>query len=269
MSWSRSPLAELSFGRVRRTPTPLARATVWLLTLAVLALEVAHPLAHGEQRDRVLVVMVATFTAVGLLHAALWRGPAWALGFAVLTAGVGFGVEAVGVATGVPFGDYAYGDRLGSTLLDVPVVIAAAWAMLAYPALVVARRLTPGRVAQVLVGAWALVSWSLFLDPLLTAAGHWRWSDSSPHLPGVPDVPLTSLLARFLVAIVLMTLLSALPQRRADDTAPITLWLWTWLSSMVAFAVSFDNGWVVLWGGLGMGVVGVPLLVSLLARPAP
>ena len=262
-------MAELSFGRVRRTPTPLARATVWLLTLVVIGLEIAYPLVHGDRRDRLTVAVVLAFAAVGLLHAAFWRGPGWALGFAVLAAGVGFGVEAVGVATGFPFGDYAYGDSLGSTLLDVPVVIPAAWVMMAYPALVVARRLASGRPGQVLVGAWALASWDLFLDPQMTDAGHWRWAHHSPHLPGIPDVPVTNFVGWLLVSIVLMLLLSALPRRRADDSAPITLWVWTWLSSTLAFAVFFDNGWVAVWGGVAMALVGVPLLVSLTARPAP
>lgn len=242
---------------------------MWLLTLAVIGLEIAYPLVEGPQRDQLTVVTVAAFAAVGLLHAAFWRGPLWALGFVVLAAGVGLGVEALGVRTGFPFGDYEYADRLGSTVLGVPVIVALAWVMMAYPALVVARRLAIGRPAQVLIGAWALASWDLFLDPQMTDAGQWRWSDTSPHLPGVPDVPLTNFLGWLLVAIVLMILLSALPIRRADDAAPITLWLWTWLSSTLAFVAFFDNGWVALWGGLGMAVVGIPLLASLMVRPAP
>lgn len=269
VSWSRSPLAELSFGRVRRAPTPLARATAWLLTLAVIGVEIAYPLVDGVARDQLTVVTVLTFAAAGVLHAAFWRGPLWALGFAILAGGIGFGAEAVGVATGTPFGDYEYADRLGTTLLDVPVVIAAAWAMMAYPALVVARRLATGRPGQVLVGAWALASWDLFLDPQMTDAGHWRWTHPSPHLPGVPHIPLTNFVGWLLVSVVLMLLLSALPHRRADDAAPITLWLWTWLSSTLAFLTFFDNSWVALWGGVGMGVVGLPLVVSLTARQAP
>lgn len=269
MSWSRSPLAELSFGRVRRTPTPLARATVWLLTLAVIGLEVSYPLVHGARRDQVTVAVVLTFAAASLLHAAFWRGPAWALGFAVLAAGVGLGVEAVGVATGFPFGDYAYGDGLGATVLDVPLVVPAAWVMMAYPALAVARRLAAGRPGQVLIGAWALASWDLFLDPQMTDAGQWRWQHPSPHLPGVPGVPVTNFAGWLLVSLVLMLLLSALPRRRADDTAPITLWVWTWLSSTLAFAVFFTHGWVAVWGGIAMAVVGIPLLLAVTARPAP
>ena len=47
-------------------------------------------------------------------------------------------------------------------------------------------------LARVAVAAAALASWDLFLDPQMVDAGHWRWSDPSPALPGVPTVPLTN-----------------------------------------------------------------------------
>jgi putative membrane protein len=242
---------------------------VWLLTLAVIGLEIAYPLVEGTGRDQLTVVIVATFAAAGLLHAAFWRGPLWALGFTVLAAGGGLAVEALGVRTGFPFGHYEYADTLGLRVLDVPVVIPLAWLMLAYPSLVVARRLASRRLTQTFVGGWALASWDLFLDPQMTDAGHWHWQDPSPHLPGVPAVPLTNYLGWLGVSLLLMLLLSALPQRRADETSPITLWVWTWLSSTLACAAFFDLRWAALWGGVGMAVVGIPLLVSLAARPAP
>ena len=43
-------------------------------------------------------------------------------------------------------------------------------------------RVRAGRVA---VGALALASWDLFLDPQMVDAGHWRWADPLPALPGV------------------------------------------------------------------------------------
>ena len=64
-----------------------------------------------------------------------------------------------------------------------------------------------GRRAFVVGGAAALASWDLFLDPQMVDAGHWRWSDPSPALPGVPTVPLTNYAGWALVALVLMALL--------------------------------------------------------------
>ncbi|MDX6272879.1 MAG: hypothetical protein QOJ92_89 [Frankiales bacterium] len=252
-----------------RGPTPLARATVWLFTLAVVGLEIAYPLVHGDRRDQLTVAIVVTFAAASALHAALWRGWAWALGYLLLAVGVGLAAETIGVHTGYPFGDYEYGDSLGSLVDGVPVVVPLAWAMMAYPSLLVARRLTRSRRAEVLVGAWALASWDLFLDPQMTEAGHWRWTHPSPHLPGVDAVPVTNYLGWLGVSLVLMTLLSVLPRHRAEDAAPLTLWVWTWLSSTLAFLAFFDEHAVALWGGVAMALVGIPLLVSVTSRRAP
>ena len=78
--------------------------------------------------------------------------------------------------TGVPFGAYRTATRSGRALFGVPVVIAFAWTMLAWPAALAARRLRRIlRRRASLVGAWALAAWDLFLDPQMVAAGHWRW----------------------------------------------------------------------------------------------
>ena len=266
---SRSALHGLRFGSRRRSPTPLARATVGVFALAVVGLQICYPLLHGDRRDTLTVLIVATFAGVCLLHAAFQRGPAWAAGFALVTLGFALAVEAVGVHTGKPFGDYEYGDRLGPLIFGVPVLVPFAWLMMAYLSVVVARRLSSRALPQVAIGAWSLTSWDLFLDPQMTDSHQWRWLHPSPHLPGVTHVPLTNTAGWLASGLVLMLLLQALPARRPDDAVPLGLWLWTWLSSALAFAVFFHEPWVALWGGVGMAVIGVPLIVTLAASPRP
>lgn len=251
-------------------PSPLARALVVAAGSAAVACEVAYPLVHGGARDRLTVVTVVVFAAASLLHAAFWRGALAALVVAVAAGGAGFGAEVLGLRTGFPFGEYAYAPTLGPEALGVPLVIPCAYVMLGYPTLVVARRLTASRWRQVVAGSWALAAWDLFLDPQMVAAGHWSWRHPDPHLPGVPGVPLTNAAGWLLVATVVMVLLLAVPERRgADDRVPITLWLWTWLSSVLALAVFLHLPWAAVWGGVGMGVVGVPLLARVAAVPPP
>jgi putative membrane protein len=188
---------------------------------------------------------------------------AWATGYAAVTLAVGWGAEAVGVATGWPFGDYAYSDDLGPQLLDVPLVIPLAWAMFAYPSLLVGRKLARGPLAW-LVGALALASWDLFLDPQMVAEGHWTFADPTPALPGIPGVPVQNYVGWIVVALVLVGALhAALPDRRAADAVPATLFLWTYASSVLANAVFFDRPRVAIVGGVVMGLVAVPYAVSL------
>ena len=239
-----------------------ARVPVVLAAAAVL-LQVAYPLVEGTARDRLTVVTVVVFAGASVAHAAVHRGARWAAAYAVTAAGTGLLAEAVGTATGVPFGDYAYADSLGPAVLGVPVTIPLAWAMFAYPCLLVGQRLASTPWGAVLVGAWALAAWDVFLDPQMVEAGHWRWSDVEVGMPFAPEVPVSNSLGWLLVGVVLMALLQRLPRRPADDRVPAALFLWTYASSVLAFAVFFDRPGVALSGGLAMGAVAVPYALRL------
>ncbi|MFL6127568.1 MAG: carotenoid biosynthesis protein [Mycobacteriales bacterium] len=249
------------------------RAVVALAAATVLA-QVAYPLVGGDTRDTLTIATVVLFAVTSLTHAALTRGPRAAAVLLAVGGGGGLVAEAVGVATGVPFGRYEYADSLGPVVLGVPLVIPLAWIMMAWPARVVALRLTGrrGRAARVAVGAVALASWDLFLDPQMVDAGHWRWADPVPALPGVPAVPLTDYAGWLLVAALLMLLLDTLlpGSGRADDTVPYALYLWTYASSVLAHAAFLGLPASAAWGGLGMGLVALPLALSLRRRaPVP
>ena len=61
--------------------------------------------------------------------------------------------------------------------------------------------------------------------------------------------------------------LQRLPRTRgADDRQPYALFLWTYVSSVLAFAVFFGRPLVALVGGVGMGLVAVPFARSLAAQ---
>ena len=130
--------------------------------------------------------------------------------------------EAVGTATGVPFGQYEYADSLGAKLIGVPVVVPLAWAMFAYPCLLVGQRLARSSAGATAVGAWALVAWDLFLDPQMVEAGHWRWTDVEVGMPHAADVPVSNTLGWLVVATVMVGVLQLLPRREADDRVPIS-----------------------------------------------
>jgi putative membrane protein len=148
------------------------------------------------------------------------------------------------------------------------VVIPLAWVMMTWPAHLVAARLARSRAGRVAVGAVALAAWDLFLDPQMVDAGHWRWADPLPALPGVPTVPLTNYAGWLLVAALLMLLLPV--PGPGDDRVPYALYLWTYASSVLAHLAFFGLPASALWGGLGMGLVAVPLALSLRRRvPAP
>lgn len=92
---------------------------------------------------------------------------------------VTFSAEAIGTATGFPFGPYTYTDRLWPHLLHVPLLIPLAWFMMLPPSWVIAARFGRSRWAFAAVGALAITAWDLFLDPQMVAWGYWVWEH--PH----------------------------------------------------------------------------------------
>ncbi|MGF1664379.1 MAG: carotenoid biosynthesis protein [Kineosporiaceae bacterium] len=240
-----------------------------LAALAVLA-QVVHPLVAGRALTWLTILSVLLFAAASTAHAARWTGARGASALLVVAGGVGLLAEMVGTATGFPFGRYVYTGTLGWELGTVPVIIGAAWAMMAWPALVAGRLLArrrPGwrrRAEVVVLGAAVLASWDLFLDPQMTAAGHWRFLDPAPGLPGVPGIPLTNYAGWVLVALVMIAVLEITvpePRRPVGQAVPALLLGWTWLGSVVANLVFFDRPAVALWGGVGMGLVVAPYLL--------
>jgi len=249
--------ADLARLRTLRPPAALA-------ALGVLA-QILYPLVHGSARSVDTVAIVALIGSACLAHA-------YRCGLLAPVAGVtvvgGFAVEVLGVHTGYPFGHYHYSSSLGPKLLGVPVVIALAWPMMAWPAALVSRRLVEGQTARIIVGAWALATWDLFLDPQMVAAGRWHWRDPTPHLPGIPHVPLTNyagwLVVAFAMSFALQWSLRSHPPN--DRGIPIPLYLWTWASSTLALGAFLDLAGAAAWGGVAMGTVALPLLVRLRSR---
>ena len=222
--------------------------------LAVLVLaEIGYPLVSGGTRAALVVCTVVLGFAVSLSHAWTTRGPRVAARLVAVTVGGGFAVEALGVATGFPFGSYHYTDALGPRLLGVPLVIPLAWTWMAWPACLAAQ-------GRVLVAGLGLAAWDLFLDPQMVAEGYWQWHNPSPALPGVPDVPLTNYLGWLVVAVAMMALL---PRTEGHDAPMHALYLWTYASSILAHAVFLGLPASAAWGALGMGLVALPLAVRL------
>ncbi|WP_082899879.1 carotenoid biosynthesis protein [Rhodococcus phenolicus] len=256
----------------RRTPvTDPGTIPAVALAVAAVAAQIAYPLAHGSARDVVTVLVVALLAAACLAHAVAHRGAAWAAGMFVISAGVGFASEVAGTATGYPYGCYAYAtDRLGPALFDVPLVVPLAWTAGLYPVWCVATRLTPRPTTRIAAATIGMVGWDLYLDPQMVADGQWTWCHGS-GLPGLTHIPLSNYAGWLVVAAVMATALTALDrvtrQPRGGDAVPLALFLWTWLGSALAHTVFLDAPelrWSAVYGFIVMGLLGIPLLLSLL-----
>jgi uncharacterized membrane protein len=246
-----------------RSVVAVRQAVPVTLGVAAVAVQIAYPVVEGTTRDGATILIVLLLSGAALSHAWALHGPRAALAVLGVFAGGGLLVEVIGVATGFPFGTYAYADRLGPAVGDVPLVIPLAWSMLGYPALVVAGLITGRRWLGTAVAAVALAAWDLYLDPQMVAEGYWTWEGTGPHLIGT--VPATNYLAWLGTAWLMMAALWPLARTwRRDRTAttlPVALYVWTWVGSLVAHVAFLDLPQSGLYGGVGMGLV-----VLLLAR---
>jgi uncharacterized membrane protein len=252
----------------RRVPVRHPSRAVAPLVLALLLVltAIAYPLTDGSGRDAVSWTIVLLGSALSVTHAAVAHGPRTALGLVLLVGVTAVAFEAVGLATGFPYGSYTYSDDLGPTLLGVPFLVPLAWLMMAWPSWVLAAWLTPrSRPARVLVAAYVFAGWDVVLDPQMVQAGYWRWAHPSPGLPGIDTVPLTNLAGWLLAGVVLMTLLDLLagPARSGtSDAAPLLVLTWMTLGGALAHA-----GWLGLPGSAAWAaVLALPVLAAVVVR---
>jgi putative membrane protein len=278
--------AQDAAGLPRRPARRAAPRAALLLAVTTVLVQIGHPLLSGTGLRLATVLAVLLFAAASLTDAAGRFSPAVALRVLAVAGGLGLLAEALGVATGVPFGRYRYAGTLGPSALGVPLLVPLAWTMMAYPCLLLGRRLARHhhrpvvrRAVAVAAGAGTLAGWDLYLDPQMVAAGHWTWAHPVPALPGVGPVPLTNTAGWLLVAAVMVLALDlAVPAVPAvpvpdgaggpDDAVPAVLLGWTWLGSGLANLAFFDRPAVALYGLVAMGVTTAPYLWSLLG-PLP
>ena len=105
---------------------------------------------------------------------------------------VGFGIEVVGVKTGLIFGQYRYGQTLGTKLFDVPLTIGCNWLLLNYSANVVADKIASSKFLKATFAALLMTSLDVLIEPVAMQLDFWDWAN---HI-----VPLQNYVAWFVVS---------------------------------------------------------------------
>lgn len=242
--------------------TPTARLSVAIpagLAAVTVLTQITWVLVDGAARDALTVIGVVCLFAASLSHALLTRGLAWTVRCFGTALAFGWAIEAVGTATGIPFGDYGYGARLGPTVAGVPLLIPLAWAMMAYPCHVVAARAARSAAGHVVLAATTLAAWDLFLDPQMVAEGHWTFAEPDPALPGVPGTPIGNYVGWLAAAMLLLALLALVAPEPLGDPSrpvavPVALLAWVYGSNVLANLAFWGRPAVALIGGIGMGI---------------
>lgn len=232
------------------------------LFASLVAAQVAYSrVPDRRRREPATRGIVVLFLATSAAEAVRSRGPVRAASLVGSAGAVGFAVELAGVATGRPFGHYTYSRGLGPRVRGVPLLAAAAWAMMARPAWVVGGLVARSRCRRVLVSAGALTAWDVFLDPRMVREGFWTW----PAGGRFEDVPASNFAGWLATSAGIFAVWSAAD--RYDDPVwdgdgALALYTWTWLGETFANAVMWRRPRVAVAGGVAMGAFAVPALVA-------
>jgi putative membrane protein len=244
---------------------PANRILIVSLAAAVLTVlgNILWALASGGLRDALTIIGVMAFAVASGIHAYVAFGRSFVIKFLTIALLATLVIEVLGVATGFPFGTYEYDqERLGISVLGVPLLIPFAWFMMLYPAWLVSRDLFKSRYLAIPTGALLMSTWDLYLDPQMVNEGYWVW-----FVDGIAtkDIPLTNFFGWFLSTAVIFTLLSFALNPNPSEVSkatPYALMLWVWLGSFLVNIVPvspfFNQPAVAISGLIGMGIVLIP-----------
>lgn len=87
-----------------------------------------------------------------------------------------FAAEAIGVHSGLIFGEYYYGNTLGLKLLGVPVVIGFNWVIVVLGAIALARKISHKLLFSALLAALFTAIFDIPLEIVAVNLDYWQWS---------------------------------------------------------------------------------------------
>jgi len=182
-----------------RHQSALIFGAAWLLILVVLPLTQRSLGAEALPRG-VTISVLLQLSAVLAILADAW-GWGRVLRVAAVVAALAWAAEAIGAATGFPFGAYRYTAALQPQLAQVPLLVPLAWLMLLPLAWAVAQAVVGSArpLRFTLATALAFTAWDLFLDPHMVSWGFWMWAAPGGYF----GIPWTNFLGWLLVSAVI------------------------------------------------------------------
>ena len=128
-----------------------------------------------------------------------------------LTFLVTFLLEAIGVKTGLIFGNYSYGNVLGPKLLSVPLLIGVNWALIILGATIIAASITKNKIILPSLAGFLAVTFDFVLEPVALGLNYWSWEGG--------NIPIQNYLAWFVIG-TLSAILFLLMKVKINDDVP-------------------------------------------------
>ena len=118
----------------------------------------------------------------------------------ILISFIGFFIEVLGVCTGLLFGEYEYGNKLGLEIFNVPLVIALNWFILVYASRGSVNYFIKNKYLQILFSSIIMVFLDILIEPVAIELSWWSWAINS--------VPLQNYLMWFVVSVIMQVIIS-------------------------------------------------------------
>lgn len=135
----------------------------------------------------------------------------------LLIALLGFGIEMVGVWSGLVFGDYSYGSALGVKIFDTPVLIGLNWLMLIYAVYALWLRLRVHPLIAVPAGAFLMLLYDYIMEPVAIKLDMWDWPAGS--------IPLQNYIAWIIISAVMLIIFYAAKIKYTNKIAPFLFFI--------------------------------------------
>lgn len=153
----------------------ISKLLIGKVTVVALFLLELVGLSLSEYREVSLNLTPALFLVSLFLILFFHRG--WNDAFPIYAAAafwMGFGSELIGFHTGYLYGDYVYGQTLGPTLWDVPIITGINWFIFSYLTGTVFHKV-PNDYYAAFLGALTMTGLDYILEPVATAMDFWVW----------------------------------------------------------------------------------------------
>ena len=113
---------------------------------------------------------------------------------------VGFSSEVIGVNTHLLFGDYYYGENLGTKVAGVPLVIGINWAMLSYASGVLVHHYIKPLIPRIFIAGTGMVLLDFIIEPVAPLIDFWHFNGGLPGIRNYTDWFVIALFLQFILA---------------------------------------------------------------------
>lgn len=132
----------------------------------------------------------------------------------------GFAIEWIGTNTGWPFGIYNYGQILGPTIGNTPILIGINWLVLTYCSNSITNLFKVNKIFKIIISSGFMVLFDLVMETVAISTGMWTWNAKTP--------PLENFISWFVISMIFQSIIEYLKIQTTNQIAK-SIFIIQWL----------------------------------------